>query len=72
MCLLNTYGDQTVNVSTVRQWVVHFISGDSDMKDKPRAEWSYRYLRVQHAGLSSSLTKKNKTKQQQQQQQQKT
>jgi len=26
--LLNIYGDQTVDVSTVRQWVVHFSSGD--------------------------------------------
>jgi len=23
--------------STVRQWVVHFSSGDRDMKDKPRS-----------------------------------
>ena len=29
MCLLNVYGDQTVDVSTVRQWVVRFSSGDS-------------------------------------------
>ena len=34
-CLLNVYGDQTVDVSTVRQWVVHFSSGNSDVKDKP-------------------------------------
>ena len=27
--LLNTDGDQPVDVGTVRQWVVHFISGDS-------------------------------------------
>ena len=27
--LLNDHGDQTVEVSTVRQWVVHFSSGDS-------------------------------------------
>ena len=33
--LLNVYGDQTVDVSTVRQWVARFSSGDSDMKDKP-------------------------------------
>ena len=26
---LNVYEDQTVDVSTVRQWVVHFSSGDS-------------------------------------------
>jgi len=34
-CLLNIYGDQIVDVSTVRQWAVHFSSGKSDMKDKP-------------------------------------
>ena len=28
-CLLNVYGDQTENVSTVRQWGVHFSSGKS-------------------------------------------
>ena len=31
-CLLNVYGDQTVDVSTVRQWVVCFYSSDSNMK----------------------------------------
>ena len=36
-CLLNIYGDQTVDVNTVRWWVAHFSSGDSDMKDKPRS-----------------------------------
>jgi len=30
-CLLNIYGDQTVNASTVRWWVVHFSSGSSDV-----------------------------------------
>ena len=29
--LLNIYGDQTVNVSTVRQQVLCFNSGDSDI-----------------------------------------
>ena len=33
--LLNVYGDQTVDVSTVRRWVACFSSGDSDVKDKP-------------------------------------
>ena len=28
-CLLNVYGDQTVDVSTVSWWVVHFSSGSS-------------------------------------------
>jgi len=35
--LLNVCGDQTVDVSTVRQWVARFSSGDSDVKDKPRS-----------------------------------
>ena len=30
--LPNAYGDQTVDVSTVRWWVVHFSSGDSDIR----------------------------------------
>ena len=34
---LNVYGDQTVDVSTVRRWVARFSSGDSDVKDKPRS-----------------------------------
>ena len=38
-CLLNAYGDQPVDVSTVRQWVVHFSNGDSDMKDKLCFRW---------------------------------
>jgi len=28
--LLNVYGDQTMDVNTVRQWVVHFSIGSSD------------------------------------------
>ena len=35
--LLNVYGDQTVDVGTVRRWVALFSSGDSDVKDKPRS-----------------------------------
>jgi len=30
-CLLNAYGDQSVYVSIVRQWVVHISNGDSDV-----------------------------------------
>ena len=30
-CLLNVSGDQTVDVSTVRRWLVCFSSGDSDV-----------------------------------------
>ena len=36
-CLLNFYGDQTMDVSTVRQWVARFSTGDSNVKDKPRS-----------------------------------
>ena len=32
-CLVNIYGDQTVDVSTVRGWLVHSSSGDSGIKD---------------------------------------
>ena len=36
---LNVDGDQTVDVSTVRWWVVCFCSGDSNMKDKSNSRW---------------------------------
>jgi len=36
-CLLNVHRDQTVDVSTVRQWMACFSSGDSDVKDKPHS-----------------------------------
>ena len=32
-CFLNVYGDQTSDVSMVRQWLVHFRSSDIDVKD---------------------------------------
>ena len=54
--LLNIYGDQTVSVSTVRQRVVHFSSGDSNIKDKCSG-WPCRFLQVWHAGSCSSLVK---------------
>jgi len=34
-CFLGVFGDQTVCVSTVRQWVVHFSSGNSDSSSPP-------------------------------------
>ena len=37
--LLDVSGDQAVDVSTVRQWVVSFSSDDSSMKNKPRSRW---------------------------------
>ncbi len=48
--LLNVSGDQTVDVSTVRQWMTCF---SSDMKDKPCSVWPYRFLQVWHAGSCS-------------------
>ena len=54
-CLLNIYGDQTVDVSTLRRWVVRFSSGDSNMKDKPRSRRPCRFLQAQHAGSCSLL-----------------
>ena len=39
--LLNIYGDQTMDMRTVRQWVVHFSSTDSDIKDKPGSRQSH-------------------------------
>ena len=53
--LWNVYGDQTVHVSTVRGWVLHFSHGDSDGKKKARSRWPCRFLRVWHAGSWSSL-----------------
>jgi len=34
--LLNIYGDQTVDLSTVRWWVLHFSSGDGVSESPPR------------------------------------
>ena len=39
LCLLSTEGDQTVDVSTIRQRIVNFSTGDSDMKDKASPGW---------------------------------
>ena len=39
-CLLNIRGAHTLDVSTVRWWVVLFSSGKNNMKDKPRSGWS--------------------------------
>ena len=33
-CLLDVYKDQTVDVSSMKQWVVHFSSGNSSVKEK--------------------------------------
>ena len=33
--LLSIYGHQTVGVSTMRQWLVHFSSDDGSLNDQP-------------------------------------
>ena len=38
---LNVYGDQAVDVSTVRWWVGHFSSGDNSMKNKQSSGWPH-------------------------------
>jgi hypothetical protein len=38
--LLNVYGDQTVDVRTMRWRMVRFSIGDSDVRDSPRSEQS--------------------------------
>ena len=55
--LLNIYGDQTMDVSIVRQSVLPFSSDDSEVKDKLQSRWSCRFLRAWHARFCSSLAK---------------
>jgi len=43
-CLLDVNGDKTVDVSTVRWWVVCFSCGNSNMKDNLRFEQPRRFL----------------------------
>ena len=40
-CLLNVYGDQTVDVSTIKWLVMCFSSSSSDSKDKLCSRWPY-------------------------------
>ena len=42
--LLVVYGDQRMDASTVRLWVVHFSSGNSNVKDKPCSRQPRRFL----------------------------
>ena len=56
-CLLNTDEGQPMDASTVKWWVVHFSSGNNNVKDKSYSRQSCRCLEVQHAGSSSSLAK---------------
>jgi len=47
-CLLSIYGDQTTYVSTVRQRVMLFSSGDRDMRDKLCSGQSWRESLLAH------------------------
>ena len=44
--LLNFYGDQTVDMSTVKQWVVHFSSGEMYDRYEPESKW--QFMKWQH------------------------
>ena len=54
-CLLNVYGDQSVNVSTVRQWVMHFSSSNSYVKDMPHSRWPCTSVTLQNENLPDQL-----------------
>jgi len=57
-CLLNIYGDQTVDVSTARQWVVRFSSGNNDMKGK-HTQMSHH--KIKSISISSSTDYSQRT-----------
>ena len=42
-CLLNIYGDQSVDVSTVKWWVVPFSSGNSNTVSPPLVQIFHAY-----------------------------
>jgi hypothetical protein len=52
--LLDVYGDQTVEVSTVRWCLARFSSRDSDMKDKPRSGRPGTAVTPRNEGVSIS------------------
>lgn len=54
---MNVYGNQAVDVNTVRWWVMRFSRGDIDVKDKPCLGQPCRFLLVQHAGSFPLLAK---------------
>jgi hypothetical protein len=55
LTFIDVYGDQTVDVSTVRRWVVRFSSVDSDVKDKPRSGRACKAARPWHEELNVGL-----------------
>ena len=42
--MLNVDGNQPVDVSTVRRWVVHFSSGESNSRSPPLVQMECRLL----------------------------
>ena len=54
-------GDQTVDVNTLRRWVVRFSSGDSDVKDKLYSGWPCTSITPQNEwiGFCTLFTKRN-------------
>jgi len=53
--LMNIYRDQTVDVSTVKLWVVHFSNADNSVKGKPWNKWPWRFLPSQNEDSCSSV-----------------
>ena len=49
-CLLNVYGEQIADVTTVIQWVVHFNSGNKDSGSLPQVQIftgaAYRFFSI--------------------------
>jgi len=59
-CLLNVYGDQTVDVSTVRRWVARFSTGDSNVTDKPHSGWPWTAVTPQNEERLDQLIHANR------------
>lgn len=53
--LLNIYGDQKVDVNTVRWWVVHSSSGTNDVKDKTYSGWPWTAITPQNEESHNQL-----------------
>jgi len=59
LLLLNIYENQTVDANTVRWWVVHSSSGDSDVKDKLCSRWPCTIVTPQNEERLDQLICKN-------------
>ena len=62
-CLLNVYGNQTVGVSTLRQWTVHFSSGNSgsppQVHTSMNTAWRLSFITDENAQLMVVIMSKN-------------